>query len=273
MKVLLDSRTLQVRADAADGARLATLIENIEVDGSTVELSDDRLTPEAVRGFGIVVIPTRANSEGNEYTDEELGSVEAFVHEGGGLLLLSNHGPLPDVPYDHTRYDRELANVFGITIEPAWFALPEGRHSEGELSAEARVETIRAAYAAGSVALTTLEGEALASDHPVIAGPAGGASVHSVVTNNCCGISAEGCIPLVWLAPSMVDWSKTYDPRTCLFAAALDEGRERKGRVVVVGDSGFLGSEDTTAPGPGLIGHGDNLRFVLNALSWLAPRP
>lgn len=273
MRVLLDSRTLQVRAHAADGARLAALIGNLEVDGSTVEVSEDRLISEAVRGFDVVVIPTRANSEGNEYTGEELGSVGVFVREGGGLLLLSNHGPLPDVPYDHTRYDRELAKVFGITIEPAWFALPEEGLAEGELSAEARVGAIRAAYAAGSVALTTLEGEALASDHPVIAGPSGGASVRSVVTNNCCGISAEGCIPLVWLAPSVMDWSKTYDPRTCLFAGALDQGRERKGRVVVVGDSGFLGSEGTTAPGPGLIGHGDNMRFVLNALSWLAPRP
>ncbi|HUW14547.1 MAG TPA: hypothetical protein VM537_32805 [Anaerolineae bacterium] len=48
----------------------------------------------------------------------------------------------------------------------------------------------------------------------------------------------------------------------------LDSGC--KGRVVVIADSGFIGSDGTAYPGVGLIGHGHNLRFVLHALRWLA---
>ena len=43
----------------------------------------------------------------------------------------------------------------------------------------------------------------------------------------------------------------------------------RIGRVVVLADSGFIGSAGTTRPGPGLIEQGDNLRFVLNTIAWL----
>ncbi len=249
MRVLFDSRSLQVKVHLADGIRLETLIAAIEGEGSTVEASGDRLTPDALRGFDVVVVPTRDATDGNGYTDRELESLDGFVTGGGGLLLMSNHGPLPEAPYDHTKYDRELAGAFGITIEPAWFAAPAASQ------------------------LTTLAEGALAAGHPVIAGSSAGAGVRAVVTNNCCGIAAEGCRALVRLPDSIVDWRRTYDPRTHLFAGALDREGGRSGRVIVVADSGFLGSEGTRLPGPGLIGRGDNLRFVLNALLWLRGEP
>ena len=57
------------------------------------------------------------------------------------------------------------------------------------------------------------------------------------------------------------------------FAMALDaeanSALDRMGRVVVVADSGFIGTEGTTNPGPGLIEKGDNRRFVQNVIRWL----
>ena len=42
-----------------------------------------------------------------------------------------------------------------------------------------------------------------------------------------------------------------------------------EGRVVTVADSGFIGDEGTNVPGPGLINHGDNARFIKNVVRWL----
>ncbi len=94
------------------------------------------------------------------------------------------------------------------------------------------------------------------------------------MTNNCSSIVAEGLgYPLVSLSQDMMDLRNGNSPQNRLFAHALDPetagSLSIEGRVVTVADSGFIGDEGTNLPGPGLIGHGDNARFIKNAVRWL----
>jgi len=44
------------------------------------------------------------------------------------------------------------------------------------------------------------------------------------------------------------------------------------GRIIVIADSGFIGSDNTIKPGPGQITKGDNLAFIINCLEWLSKK-
>ena len=90
------------------------------------------------------------------------------------------------------------------------------------------------------------------------------------MTNNCSRIVTGGRVhALVALSLEMRDLRNGYTPSDRLFAHALDAGLVGKGRLVTMADSGFIGNEDTVVPGPGLIGHGDNARFIKNVVRWL----
>jgi hypothetical protein len=87
-------------------------------------------------------------------------------------------------------------------------------------------------------------------------------------------LTTTGGDPLARLPESMRDQLDGSTPDGRHFAAALQAARglaaDCRGRVVAVADSGFIGSDGTAYPGVGLVGRGDNMRFVLNALAWLA---
>jgi len=255
-RILLDSRALQTRIHAADGVRLRTFINAVEAAGMTVSCSTDRLDPASLNGADVVVIPTRWGGDGNEYSLTELTALERFAASGGGLLLMSNHGDLPGRNrWDHTRHDRALAATFGVDLQPAWFA-------QNDIIAPAGA-------GAESGGLTTFSEDLLNVDHPIFAATDPERTVRTVVTNNCAAISRGAETPLISLAPSMVDWRNGRAVSEYLFGCALASTSARRGRVVVLADSGFIGSAGTTRPGPGLIESGDNLRFVLNTIAWL----
>jgi hypothetical protein len=246
LRLLLDSRAMQTRVHVEDGVRLDTFIKAMEAAGVTVVFSADRLDADSVRGADVVLIPTRHAVDGNEYSPAELTALARFTAEGGGLLLMSNHGDLPgQKPWDHTRHDRVLAARFGVDIRPAWF---EQQESGGP---------------------TTFEGDLLNSDHPVFAATDSHRAVRTVVASACAAISRGTGTPLVSLAPSMVDLRDGLAISEYLFGCALERTSARRGRVVVLANSGVIGSAGSTRPGPGLIEHGDNLRFVLNTIAWL----
>lgn len=254
LQLLLDSRAMQTRFHVHDGVRLGTFISAMEAAGVTVVFSEDRLDADSIHGADVVMIPTRAAVDGNEYSPAELAALEQFTADGGGLLLMSNHGDLPGRnAWDHTRHDRVLAARFGVDIQPAWFAQNERDLPDG---AEPRV-------------LTKLDGDLLNADHPVFAATSPHNTVRTVVTNNCAAISRGAGVPLVSLAPSMIDWRNGFAVSEHVFGCALEGTPARRGRVVVLADSGFIGNAGTTLPGPGLIEEGDNLRFVLNTVGWL----
>jgi hypothetical protein len=190
-------------------------------------------------GCSVLISTTRVTP----YQESEIKAILNFVHAGGGLLIMSNHGDLPGKNRnDFTRHDRVLAMAFGINIQCAWFATPG--------------------------VLTQLSGQQLNVAHPILAGfREGEAAIDSIVTNNCRAISANSDHWLARLSLEMVDERSSCAPGNLLFAHALEDGERR---VVTLADSGFVGTQGTTQPGPGLIQQGSNSAFVANVIRWLS---
>jgi hypothetical protein len=114
----------------------------------------------------------------------------------------------------------------------------------------------------------------LNNGHPIISGESIDSRVSSIVTNTCCSIHSEFSEPLALLSPEMIDKRSGSHPSSLqLFGVALDQAESPfstgRGRVIVLADSGFIGSDNTFRPGPGLIGKGDNMTFILNTIDWL----
>jgi hypothetical protein len=248
MKILVDSLGLQARVHLRDERRLADLLEELAArPGAQAAFSPpEALSPERLAGYDVLMLTTRKKSEA-DYTESELDGIQGFVRDGGGLLLMSNHGDIPGRPYpDLTASDARLAGRFGIEIENTFFASSEwGRPVE-------------------------IGGECLNQEHPILRGIGEANPVRSLVVNNGCSIRPEGGVPLVFLPSAMRDYREARPPASRCFAVAHDRksGRAR-GRVVVTADSGFIGSAGTAFPGVGLLGQGDNLRFIVNILIWL----
>ncbi|MBM4459804.1 MAG: hypothetical protein FJ011_18920 [Chloroflexi bacterium] len=248
MNVIVDGNGLQARAHAQDGRRLDTFLALLAgLPACRVSVSPEApLTAELLAGQDVLIITTR-KWQTSPYTLTELDSIPAFVRQGGGLLLLSNHGDVPGRhPLDMTRSDALLARAFGIEIENAFFSHPEpSRLSEfGEAD--------------------------LLAGHPILRGAAGEAPVRSLVTNNCCSIVSPDGAPLIRLTDRMIDHRNGFSSQGRCFAIALENNlKVARGRVVMVADSGFIGTAGTTFPGVGLIDQGDNSRFAQNAVRWL----
>ena len=240
MRVVLDRFALQSRVHFDDGVRLASFIAALAQEAEVAFVGP--LLPEALADADVLVIPTRSLAEpnagptltsGRPYADSEIDAVTAFVHRGRGLLLMTNHGDVPGRAPDHTEQDARLAACFGVTIERACFSSD-----------------------AGPSKLVTMPG----GHHPVLDG------VRTVVTMTSTSILADQGIPLVPLEPAMTDRRGGLDPHGRFFAVAVTG----IGRVMVVGNSGFIGTRGTRKPNHGLFAEGDNGRFVVNAVRWLA---
>ena len=240
MNLLVDSLGLQARVHLRDGRRLADLLAALAARPGiqTTFSTSGALSADQLRGHDVLLLTTRKKSEA-DYAEAELDAVEQFVRDGGGLLLMSNHGDIPGRPYpDLTASDALLAARFGIEIENSFFAAPEwGRPIE-------------------------IPPECLNQEHPILRGIGAANPVRSLVVNNSCSIRPEGGVPLVFLPAAMRDHREDRPSTGRCFAVARD-------RVVVVADSGFIGSAGTAFPGAGLLDRGDNLPFIVNMLQWL----
>lgn len=249
MKVLIDSCGLQARCHAQDGIRLASFLEQLErIPACRSAFSPvGELSARLLSEQDVLVISTRKEFP---YSSDEMAAIADFIRQGGGLLLMTNHGDIPNrYPIDLTRHDAVLARAFGVSIETTFFAHPDS-HTRVELG-----------------------GSALLADHPVIVGAVGDAPVRSIAISNCCSLSSRHGDPLIRLSGGIIDHRNGYPAQGRCFAVALDAfspaNSLARGRVVVCADSGFIGTPGTTFPGPGLIGHCDNGRFVMNAVRWL----
>ena len=240
MNLLIDSLGLQARVHLRGGRRLADILSALAARPGiqTAFSPPEALSAGPLNGHDVLMLTTRKQSEA-DYTEPELDAIENFVRDGGGLLLMSNHGDIPGQPYpDLTASDARLARRFGIEIENSFFASPEwGRP----------VEILK---------------ECLNQEHPVLRGIEEASSVRVLVVNNACSIRPEGGVPLAFLPAAMRDYRENRPPASRCFAVARD-------RVVVTADSGFIGSSGSTFPGTGLLAQGDNLRFIVNILQWL----
>jgi hypothetical protein len=252
MRVLIDSQGLQAQVHQEDGKRLGVFISTLaQIASCSADFSTGLpLTGKELNDCDVLVVTTRYPRE-NAFSQAERTAVRCFVCDGGGLLLMSNHGDLPGSnPHDMTQYDAILARQYGVDLECTWFQNPIiGK-------------------------LWSFSGSSLLAGHPILAGSQKEKAVQTIVTNNCSSIVAGGRgHALVALPPKMRDLRNGRSPSNRLFAHALDAETDAslvgKGRVVTVADSGFIGNEDTVVPGPGLIGHGDNSRFIKNVIRWL----
>lgn len=240
MNILVDSLCLQARVHLRDGRRLADLLAALAArPGFHVAFSPPApISVDLLNGHDALMLTTRKKTEA-DYTEAELDAIEEFVGDGGGLLLMSNHGDIPGRSYpDMTASDDRLARRFGIEIENSFFSAPEwGRPVE-------------------------IGGVCLNQDHPILRGIGEANPARSLVINNCASLRPGAGVPLVSLPATMRDFREDRPPASRCFAVARD-------RVVVTADSGFIGSAGTTFPGAGLLNQGDNLRFLVNIFAWL----
>jgi hypothetical protein len=243
MRVLIDRKGLQASQHLRDRLRLSVFLTELLSMECWVAYSPlATFSKDDLHGCDILVITTRPSQQ-LDYTPAEIRDIRDFVHGGGGLLLASSHADWPGVNgTDYSQYDARLAREFGVTIEQTFFRQPVRRDR------------------------TTLSGSALNTQHPIISGAPGERPIRSIVTNTCCSVTSDAGQWVVALAPDMVDRHGGLSPQERCFAHALHVER---GRLVTIADSGFIGTDLTVAPGPGLIDHGDNLRFIANVIRWL----
>lgn len=249
MNVLFDGNALQSQAhirrigDQAPGVRLKSLKQALQeklsydVDFSAV---GKNLEGSDLDRKDLLVIPTRVPDHPkirrsdlfyhNPFSETETRRIQEFVQNGNGLVLFTNHGPLTRSAVDFTAEDKKLATIFGIQIlsDAVFKGAGEGVFTNQEYHS-----------------------------HPITSGGSQNHSVERIVVNNCANLrrTKKGVMPVV-------DMSGDKTGNFCL-AAEKDQGR-----AVFVADSGFLGSEESDQPGPGMFHRADNEQFILNTFRW-----
>ncbi|MCK5117061.1 MAG: hypothetical protein KAR44_10705 [Candidatus Aegiribacteria sp.] len=162
---------------------------------------------------------------------------------------MSNHSRVPTHPgMGHfTEQDGKLAKEFGIEISEACFctdpALP------------------------GTIIRSTETDK-----HPLLVSRSGTPSVKSVIINNGCGVNCNSKgMPVLLFPEGTVDKGPGgLSAEDKAFAWALET---QGGRVLVTGDSGFVGEPNLPGSGPGLLDQRDNVLFVEQAITWLLDVP
>src|SRR4029077_12079466 len=128
MHIVFDSLSTQVQVHRRLGIRMNTLLGAIHSEGWTHGFSQDPITKGQLHGGDVLAILTRHPvgfsgatnpnpSAASTYAYEptaEIPAIVDFVSGGGGLLLVSNHGPAGSSP-DDTVNDAVLADAFNVS--------------------------------------------------------------------------------------------------------------------------------------------------------------
>lgn len=242
MKILFDALGSQVQVHEFEHRRLSTLFGAIKGEGWTHTLSSDPITAAQLSGIDVLAILTRHKvsvgpvAPSYAYSASEKTAITSFVHNGGGLLLLSNHGKTATNNTDWTENDKALASQLGVTITPAFFT------SSGTLP---------------------LSGGDLNTSLSLLSG------VGEILVHNSSGISCAGTFQSIARIPSTVNDSGIGHVSNVNqhYALTLNHG---SGRVIVGGNSGLSGDDGTSNPAAGLIPFANNLLFLINCLKYLA---
>jgi hypothetical protein len=286
MHILFDSLSGQVQVHRRLNIRMNTLLGAIRSEGWTYSFSRDpsfpgpdqskpsrgSITQGQLDGCDVLAILTRepvsfdnatnpnlppadATEWPYKYLTTEITAITDFVGNGGGLLLISNHGSKPHEPagLGDTKYDKDLAAAFHLVLNPAHFNDPKN-------------------------ALMSMTTELNHKDfkRSILF------QVTTIAVHNSCGIQGEVHFPWTSIAKipdDAVDSSEhhpkyqSHDPSTGEqqhFAITRTWG---SGRVIVAGNSGLAGDDGCTIPAPGTILYGNNLLFLLNCFKYLAGIP
>ena len=251
-RIVIDSHSLQAvqhLRSVQNGdhlGRLTSFIRLIErLDHSVC--FEESLEPEGgLKSADLLIVLTRCP---DRPIAPLLNGIHRFVLDGGSLLLMSNHSRVPSHPRmgHFTEEDGKLAKEFGIEISEACFCTDPAP--------------------SGTIIRSTGTDK-----HPLLASRSGKPPVRSVIINNGCGVKCNSKgVPVLMLPEGTVDKGPDgLSAEDNAFAWALET---QGGRVLVTGDSGFVGEPNLPGSGPGLFDQGDNMLFVEQAITWLLDVP
>jgi len=123
MNILLDSKGLQSHYHLRDKHRLSVIISELNLKGHPVSFSSGQyIVQEELIKTDVLVITTRHPHFPSSVDESEIELIHEFINNGGGLLLMSNHGPrIANQGLDFTEEDSRLVNSFDIEIEDTFF--------------------------------------------------------------------------------------------------------------------------------------------------------
>ena len=258
MNILFDSWSTQVLYQQAPpspqippGMRLNTILGAMKSYGLStkqewnISFTTPPITKDQLTGVDVYVSLTRYIGERYAYEPDELALLKTFVYDGGGILLMTNHGGLKND--DWTENDAALANQFGIQLQNYYVTTDN--------------------YMVMNV------NQCLPSPYNYLGNQAPTISAHDA-----CIIlppADADFVPLVCFPPGATahDFTtgKTIKPPPSPYFSILLRklGPEGNGEVIVVGNSGFVGDYGSTKPAAGLITMEHNLMFFLNCVGYL----
>jgi hypothetical protein len=244
--------------------RFAPFARLLRADGFVVDGLSEDFTAETLADADLLVIANALHPDNEEewslptpsaFSTGEMDAVEAWVEEGGALLLIADHMPFPGAAEElAARFDFEMNNGFAMdTASPGPFVF---RRSDGSLA-----------------------------EHPITSGWSPDEAVDSVTTFTGQAFRAPGnARTLLTLRDGIVSFvpdvawefsaeTPTVDVGGWSQGAVVDVGR---GRVAIFGEAAMFTAQRTGDGAPmGMNAPmaGDNPRFVLNLVRWLAGEP
>ncbi len=242
--------------------RYQTFANLLRRDGYVVQPLKEKFSRESLRAGQILVI-ANAMGERNQinwsppydsaFTDEEVDAVREWVRQGGALMLIVDHQPVPATC-------AKLARAFGVEFHVGYALDPEGR---GDFIFKRSDNSLR--------------------DHAITRGRTAGEKIDSVATFTGSAFQLkEGGDPLFILNSTIASYTPANGrqitaetPKTpvggWLQGAVLRAG---KGRVAVFGEAAMF-SAQLAGPNKVPMGMNDpvakqNPQFLLNVMHWLS---
>jgi hypothetical protein len=256
--------------------RYRPFAELLRSDGYTVIASASRFDADALSGIDVLVVANALPADQSDlsrsaFTERECDVVRDWVRGGGSLLLIADHVPFGAAAKDlasrfgvmlGTGITFERAGTQGVTTQLT-FQRDDGslgRHSilRGRGSAE-EIRTI-----------VTFTGQSMAVPNGATALMQFGASAREAATSE--DLTAEISAARNSTSPEAFGTrSRSVDGSAQ--GVAMSFGR---GRVVVLGEAGFVSAQVIRYPNGNEVRFGmnvagnDNRQFVLNVLHWLS---
>jgi hypothetical protein len=241
------------------GKRLNTLLGAIQSMGQTtaawnVYYTDPPITPHQLENTNVYVSLTRYKDSAFAYQQSEISAIQSFVETGGNVLLMTNHGGMPDAKSDDwTVNDKAIAALFGVTLEDYFVTTDD-------------MMTMPIGYSPLSNNVSYM----CAHDSCLIVPPSGGASI-TTIAEFPSNATAYNPVTRKRAPPSFPYFAVLvpYNP----LVAGVPYNQLGAGSLLLIGNSGWVGDESSQWPAPGLIAYNNNLQFALNCLALMgAPR-
>lgn len=250
-----------VKHPAVTKRRLNTILGAMKSYGLSTKMewnvryTKSRIKPESLANTDVYVSLTRFINEPNpppdgtgfSYRDSELAALEDFVSQGGGILLMTDHGATEEIP-NWTENDAALASVFGVTLKNIFVTHKDPEHPDRpeymvmEMNPDLP-EDVK--YIANQVAHISAHDSSIMLPPPEFTPLA---------------MFPEGSTAFDKEVKKYIDLPNPYFSILVPFGA---------GKVIVVGNSGIVGDYGSPDPAPGLINVENNLMFFLNCVSYL----